>query len=122
MHTPRRAVGRLGGKVASTYRRRVGEGPDAEISRPPEAAAVPEPEPAVVGGPSEPAAGTDAVPEAKPVAGTQAVPPPPRPPQRPAPEVLDLGAASREAVLKRAAPVLAGLLALLVVLGLRRRR
>ena len=41
---------------------------------------------------------------------------------RPSEEVLDLGEASREAVLKRVAPVGAVLLALVVILGLRRRR
>jgi len=42
--------------------------------------------------------------------------------QREAADVLDLGEASREAVLKRAAPVLAAVLALLVLIVLRRRR
>jgi carbon monoxide dehydrogenase subunit G len=40
----------------------------------------------------------------------------------PAAEVLDLGAASREAVLKRAAPALAAIAGLILVLALRRRR
>ena len=50
---------------------------------------------------------------------------PPRPAQ-PAPrrteEVLDLGEASREAVLKRAAPLAAGIAGLILLLALRRRR
>jgi carbon monoxide dehydrogenase subunit G len=50
-----------------------------------------------------------------------ASPPPPRPEHR-APEVLDLGEASREAVLKRAIPLVAGVIALIVVLRLIRRR
>ncbi|HEX5618530.1 MAG TPA: SRPBCC family protein [Solirubrobacteraceae bacterium] len=41
---------------------------------------------------------------------------------RPSEEVLDLGEASREAVLKRVAPVAAVLLGLIVILGIRRRR
>ena len=48
--------------------------------------------------------------------------PAPAPPPRPTQEVLDLGEASREAVLKRVAPVVAGSLALLALLALRRRR
>jgi carbon monoxide dehydrogenase subunit G len=47
---------------------------------------------------------------------------PPRPPQRRAPEVLDLGEASRGAVLKRVAPAAAVLALLILVLGIRRRR
>jgi uncharacterized protein len=43
-------------------------------------------------------------------------------PERRAPEVLDLGEASREAVLKRIAPVAAVMLGLIVLLGIRRRR
>jgi carbon monoxide dehydrogenase subunit G len=54
-------------------------------------------------------------------AATPPPPPPPRPEHR-APEVLDLGAASREAVLKRAIPLVAGVVALIVVLRLIRRR
>jgi uncharacterized protein len=50
---------------------------------------------------------------------------PPRPAQ-PAPrrteEVLDLGEASREALLKRAAPIAAGIAGLILLLALRRRR
>jgi uncharacterized protein len=41
---------------------------------------------------------------------------------RPSEEVLDLGEASREAVLKRVAPVAAVMLGLIVILGIRRRR
>jgi uncharacterized protein len=47
---------------------------------------------------------------------------PPRPPAaRPAPEILDLGEASRDAVLKRAVPVAAGVVALLLLLWRRNR-
>jgi uncharacterized protein len=42
-------------------------------------------------------------------------------PQRRAPEVLDLGEASREALLKRALPIVGGVVALLIVLRLIRR-
>ena len=51
-------------------------------------------------------------------APTAAAPPPPRPTE----EVLDLGEVSRDAVLKRVAPVAAGALGLLLLLVLRRRR
>ena len=44
----------------------------------------------------------------------------PRPP-RPTDDVLDLGEASRDAVLKRALPVVGGVVALLVLLRLIRR-
>jgi uncharacterized protein len=47
---------------------------------------------------------------------------PPAVSPRPSDEVLDLGEASRDAVLKRVAPVAAVLLGLIVILGLRRRR
>jgi carbon monoxide dehydrogenase subunit G len=46
----------------------------------------------------------------------------PAPEPRRAEEVLDLGEASREAVLKRVAPVAAAMALLIVVLGIRRRR
>ncbi|HET8758092.1 MAG TPA: hypothetical protein VFM58_18875, partial [Solirubrobacteraceae bacterium] len=52
-------------------------------------------------------------------AGAAAAPSPASP--RRSEEVLDLGEASREAVLKRVAPVAAVLLGLIVILGLRRR-
>jgi carbon monoxide dehydrogenase subunit G len=45
-----------------------------------------------------------------------------RPAERRSAEVLDLGEASREAVLKRVAPVAAVMLGLIVLLGIRRRR
>ena len=45
-----------------------------------------------------------------------------RPPERRAPEVLDLGEASRGAVLKRVAPVAVLMAALIVILGIRSRR
>jgi uncharacterized protein len=66
----------------------------------------------------QPAAGepAPAAPEPAPAAA------PPPPPERRAPEVLDLGEASREAVLKRALPVVGGVVALLIVLRLIRRR
>jgi carbon monoxide dehydrogenase subunit G len=47
---------------------------------------------------------------------------PPAAPERRAPDVLDLGEASREALLKRAIPLVGGVVALLVVLRLIRRR
>ncbi len=47
---------------------------------------------------------------------------PASPPPRPTDEVLDLGEVSRDAVLKRVAPVAAGAAALLLLLLLRRRR
>jgi uncharacterized protein len=43
------------------------------------------------------------------------------PPVRPTPEVLDLGEVSRDAVLKRAAPVVGGMLVLLILLRIVRR-
>jgi uncharacterized protein len=46
----------------------------------------------------------------------------PEPPARRSEEVLDLGEASREAVLKRVAPVAAVMVGLIVLLGIRRRR
>jgi hypothetical protein len=46
----------------------------------------------------------------------------PAPPPRRTEEVLDLGEASREAVLKRVVPVAAGLAGLVVLLGILRRR
>jgi len=63
----------------------------------------PEPEPTAQQAPApEPAAATNGGP-------------------RPAPEVLDLGEASREALLKRAVPIVGGLVALLILLRLIRR-
>jgi uncharacterized protein len=53
-------------------------------------------------------------PEPEPVAATNGGP-------RPAPEVLDLGEASREALLKRAVPVVGALVALLILFRLIRR-
>ncbi len=60
----------------------------------------------------------------EPAPGAAAPPPspPPPPPPRPTEEVLDLGEVSRDAVLKRVAPVAAGALGLLLLLVLRRRR
>jgi carbon monoxide dehydrogenase subunit G len=46
----------------------------------------------------------------------------PAEPPRPSEEVLDLGEASREAVIKRVVPVAAVLIGLIVILGIRRRR
>jgi carbon monoxide dehydrogenase subunit G len=48
--------------------------------------------------------------------------PPPAPPTRPTAEVLDLGEASREAVIKRVAPIVVAGLGLLLLRRLRRRR
>lgn len=104
----------------------------AEIVRPAVAAAPAEAAPEAASSSTEapPPPVTTPAPEAA-SSSTEAVPPPPPgvtptegppPPRRPTPDVLDLGEASREAVLKRAAPALVGLLALLVLLALRRRR
>jgi uncharacterized protein len=60
--------------------------------------------------------------EEKPAPAAAAPPPPPAPPPRPTEEVLDLGEVSRDAVLKRVAPVAAGAVGLLLLLILRRRR
>jgi carbon monoxide dehydrogenase subunit G len=70
-----------------------------------------------------PAAEATAAPAAEEPAPAAAAPPPPQPPPpRPTEEVLDLGEVSRDAVLKRVAPVAAGALGLLLLLVLRRRR
>jgi carbon monoxide dehydrogenase subunit G len=82
----------------------------------------------MAGTPAEPAAAGDST------AGDRPEPPPgpagdsaeaaarPAPPPRQAEEVLDLGAASREAVLKRVAPAALLITALIVILGIRKRR
>jgi carbon monoxide dehydrogenase subunit G len=75
-----------------------------------------EPPPGPAGDSAEAAAQASAEPAARPVES------PPAPTPRPSEEVLDLGEASREAVLKRVAPVAAVLVGLIVILGLRRRR
>jgi hypothetical protein len=71
---------------------------------------IPEPEPVAAAAPSN--------------GGTP--PPAPEPeapqPERRAPEVLDLGEASRDALLKRAIPLVGGVIALLIVIRLIRRR
>jgi carbon monoxide dehydrogenase subunit G len=80
-------------------------------------------------------AGAPATPPAAEEAGGAAAPPEPPPgpagdsaeaaaraPERRAPEVLDLGEASREALIKRIAPAAALMLGLIVLLGIRRRR
>lgn len=67
--------------------------------------ATPEPEPAA----------------AAPTAETPKPAPEPAPTPRPTDDVLDIGEASREAVLKRAIPLLAGLAALLVLIRIIRR-
>ncbi len=64
-------------------------------------------------------------PQPEPVAAAPAnggTPPPAPEPERRAPEVLDLAEASREAVLKRAIPLLGGVIALLLVIRWVRRR
>jgi carbon monoxide dehydrogenase subunit G len=82
----------------------------AEAAVPGDAAAAPPPGPA--GDSAEAAARASA-----------AVPPrPAQPTPRRAEEVLDLGEASREALLKRAAPIAAGIAGLILLLALRRRR
>jgi carbon monoxide dehydrogenase subunit G len=102
----------------------------------PVAAPAPEPEPeAAAAAPADPFVATPAPAEpapwssaAPPEAATAPEPepapsaPPPRPTERPTPEVLDLGAASRGAVLKRAVPLVGGIVALLIVIRLIRRR
>jgi carbon monoxide dehydrogenase subunit G len=55
-------------------------------------------------------------------ADAQPEPPPPPTPPRPTAEVLDLGEASRDAVLKRVAPIVLAGLGLLLLRRLRRRR
>jgi carbon monoxide dehydrogenase subunit G len=80
-------------------------------------------------------AGAPTTPPAAEEAGGAAAPPEPPPgpagdsaeaaaraPERRAPEVLDLGEASREALIKRIAPAAALMLGLIVLLGIRRRR
>jgi carbon monoxide dehydrogenase subunit G len=85
----------------------------------------------IAGASAAPAASEDEAPAAPPEpppgpagdsaeAAAAAAPPPP-PKARPTAEVLDLGEASREAVLKRVAPVAAVMLGLIVLLGIRRR-
>jgi uncharacterized protein len=67
----------------------------------------------------------EAPPAAEPAAAAadaQPEPPPPPPPPRPTAEVLDLGEASRDAVLKRVAPIVLAGLGLLLLRRLRRRR
>jgi carbon monoxide dehydrogenase subunit G len=92
------------------------------------APATPEPEPVAAEPEAEPVdAAPEPEPEPEPVAAASE-PEPPRaapaepPPVRRAPEVLDLGEASRDALLKRAIPVVAGFVALLLVLRFIRRR
>jgi uncharacterized protein len=74
-----------------------------------------------------------AAPAAGPDGGAPAAAPPPgpagesaeaaaRPEPGPSEAVLDLGEASREAILKRVVPVAAAMVALIVLLGIRRRR
>jgi uncharacterized protein len=82
--------------------------------------AAPAPADAQVVGPRNPAASPPPGPAGESAAAAAApAPPPPRP--RRSEEVLDLGEASREAVLKRVAPVAAVLVGLIVLLGIRRR-
>jgi carbon monoxide dehydrogenase subunit G len=68
--------------------------------------------------------GVAPVAEPEPVAAPPAnggAPPPQVEPERRAPEVLDLGKASREAVLKRALPLVGAVLALIVLIRIARR-
>jgi carbon monoxide dehydrogenase subunit G len=118
---------------------------ESSAAPPPESSAAPQPEsaeespatapePAPEESPAAPVAESPAAapeespaaPAAESPAAAHAEPPPPRPadtaPVRRAPEVLDLGEASREAVLKRAVPLVAGVVALLIVLRIIRRR
>jgi carbon monoxide dehydrogenase subunit G len=96
-----------------------GGAPAPSTEAPAPAPSAPAPEGARVVGPVNPAAnpppgpaGESAEAAARPVSAA---------PRR-SDEVLDLGEASRDAVLKRVAPVAAVLLGLIVILGLRRRR
>ena len=73
-------------------------------------------------GPQPAEEATAAAPADEERAPAAAAPPPPPPPPRPTEEVLDLGEVSRDAVLKRVAPVAAGAVGLLLLLVLRRRR
>jgi carbon monoxide dehydrogenase subunit G len=71
------------------------------------------------------AEGGAGAPEPEPAAPSSAAAPPPPPrvePERRAPEVLDLGEASRGAILKRALPLLGGVIAVVVLFRLVRRR
>jgi carbon monoxide dehydrogenase subunit G len=75
-----------------------------------------------------PETGPEIEPEPEPTAAQAPAPEPtaptnggPQEPPRRAPEVLDLGEASREAVLKRAVPVVGALVALLILIRLIRR-
>jgi len=97
-----------------------------EMRYPPTRGAPPAAEEA--GGAAEPAAEESVPAPSTPPAGARAVgplspaaSPPPGPPTRPTADVLDLGEASREAVLKRVVPVGAGLVVLLLLLWRRRR-
>ena len=88
------------------------------------AASAPAAEDASVAGPFNPAANPPPGPageSAEAAARPSAEPPRPVATPRPSEEVLDLGEASREAVLKRVAPVAAVMLGLILILGLRRR-
>jgi carbon monoxide dehydrogenase subunit G len=69
--------------------------------------------------PEEPAPAAE---EAAPAAEKPEPPTPQPPPARPTAEVLDLGEASREAVIKRVAPIVVAGLGLLLLRRLRRRR
>ena len=64
----------------------------------------------------------EAPPAAEQPPAAAAAPPQPAPPPRPTAEVLDLGEASRDAVLKRVAPIVLAGLGLLLLRRLRRRR
>jgi carbon monoxide dehydrogenase subunit G len=71
-----------------------------------------------------PESGPELEPEPEPTAAQAPAPEPAAPTNggpRPAPDVLDLGEASREAVLKRALPIVGALVALLILLRLARR-
>jgi hypothetical protein len=85
----------------------------------PAAAAAAAPEGTSTVGPRRPAATPPAGPAGD---SAEAAVAEPAPPVRRTEEVLDLGAASREAVLKRVAPVVVGVAGLVVLLGVLRRR
>jgi carbon monoxide dehydrogenase subunit G len=76
-----------------------------------------QPEPVAASGPRNPAASPPPGPAGDSAEAAAAAPAPRR-----SEEVLDLGEASREAVLKRVAPAAAGIAALILLLAIRRRR
>jgi uncharacterized protein len=122
----------LAAEIAGQGATATASSPPAETAESPAdeiAPSAPAPEGARVAGPFNPAAkpppgpaGESAEAAARPAAATPRGAAPPPISARPSEEVLDLGEASREAIVKRIAPVAAALSALIVLLALRRRR